>query len=389
VIDLIALRRRLHQQPELALQLPETRKTLLEAISPLGLRVETSETCSSLAVVIPGSGPGPTVLLRADMDGLPVTEKSGVEFSSSNGNMHACGHDLHMASLVGAIHELHQRREELEGDVLAIFQPGEEGAGGAALMLAEKVLLTTGQRPVASFGVHVLSFAESGIFYCREGAVMGATMIFELEIVGRGGHAARPHTARDPISIAALIVQGIQTFVAQNSSPTDPIVVTVGSLSAGTAANVIPDNALLKVSLRATSSETAHGAYQKIAGIGAGICQAYGLRVKTKIQTQLGPTISDKVGADLVRQTVIDLYGPEHYRNLIVPEMISEDFSLFLAETGGAFVLVGAAVDESPHLLPTNHSSEAQFDDAVIPKVAPLLAELAIRQLKIASERTG
>ncbi|MEU8250570.1 M20 family metallopeptidase [Nonomuraea sp. NPDC048916] len=386
MIDLIALRRRLHRHPELALHLPETRETLLEAISSLGLRVETSTSSSSLAVVVPGAGPGPTVLLRADMDGLPVTEESGVGFSSSNGNMHACGHDLHMAALVGAVHELTRRREEFEGDVLAIFQPGEEGAGGAELMIAEKVLLTTGRKPLASFGVHVLSFAEAGMFYCREGAVMGATINFELKVLGRGGHAARPHTALDPISTAALIVQGIQTFVAQNSSPADPIVITVGSLRAGTAANVIPNTALLKVSLRATSSQTARDAYRKIAGLGAAIAEAYGLRMTSEVGPDLGPTVSDKEGVELVRQTVGDLYGAGRYKELTVPEMISEDFSLFLEETGGAFVLVGAAVDGTPHQLPTNHSSEARFDDSVVPEIANLLAELAIRRLNIASE---
>ncbi|HEX4816651.1 MAG TPA: M20 family metallopeptidase [Nonomuraea sp.] len=387
--DLIGLRRRLHRHPELALRLPETRETLLEALSPLGLRVETSTSCSSIAVVVPGNAPGPTVLLRADMDGLPVAEESGVDFASSNGNMHACGHDLHMAGLVGAIHELAGRRDEFAGDVLAVFQPGEEGAGGAELMIAEKVLHTTGQKPIASYGVHVLSFAESGVFYCREGAVMGATVLFDMEVLGRGGHAARPHNALDPISTAALIVQGIQTFVAQNSSPADPIVVTVGSLRAGTAANVIPNSALLKVSLRATSSETAREACRKIVGIGTGIAEAYGLRLTAATGPDLGPTISDADGAALVRQTVTDLYGAERYQELTVPEMISEDFSLFLQETGGAFVLVGAAVGEPPHLLPANHSAEARFDDGVVPKIASLLAELAIRRLNTASTTNG
>lgn len=387
VIDLIALRRQLHRHPELALHLPETRKTLLESLSPLGLRTETSDTSSSFAVVIPGSGPGPTVLLRADMDGLPLTEESGVSFSSPNGSMHACGHDLHMAGLVGAVHELHGRREEFAGDVLAVFQAGEEGAGGAELMIADDVLLTTGQRPIASYGVHVLSFAEPGMFYCREGAVMGATVIFDLKVLGRGGHAARPHTALNPIATAALIVQGIQTFVAQNSSPADPIVVTVGSLQAGTVANVIPDLAVLKVSLRATSSQTAHSAYGKIVAIGTAIAEAYGLSLKAEVGPDLGPTVSDRNGAELVRQSVTEFYGAQRYKELTHPEMISEDFSLFLEQTGGAFVLVGAAADEPAHLQPTNHSPEARFDDSVIPDIAHLLAELAIRRLRAADKR--
>lgn len=385
--DLISLRRELHQHPELALHLPETRARLETALAPLGLKLYTSELCSSLAMVIRGAGPGPTVLLRADMDGLPVREESGEPFASTNGNMHACGHDLHMAGLVGAVHELVSRRDEFRGEVLAIFQPGEEGAGGARLMIDEKTHLLTGQRPIASYGVHVLSFAESGMFYCREGAVMGAAMNFELELEGRGGHAARPHTALDPVSTAALVVQAIQTFVAQNTSPGDPIVVTVGSLTAGTAANVIPSRALMRVSLRATTHATAREVYRKIHGIAQAIAGAYGLFLHAEVGADLGPTVTDADGAALVRNTVVDRFGPARFRELLVPEMIAEDFSLFLDETGGAFVLVGAAVDPAA-AQPTNHSPEARFDDSVVPDVARLLAELAIRRLNLAASGT-
>lgn len=381
MIDLIDLRRRLHQTPELALDLPKTRQLLLDTLDPLGLQVQTSEKSSSLAVVIPGAGPGPTVLLRADMDGLPVAEESGEEFASVNGNMHACGHDLHMAGLVGAVHELHRRRDEFRGNVLALFQPGEEGAGGAELMLSEKAHLATGQTPIASYGVHVLSYVETGMFYCREGAVMGAAIVFDLELLGRGGHAARPHMALDPVSTAALVVQAIQTFVAQNNSPADPLVVTVGSLTAGTAANVIPSRALLKVCLRAPSREQAHRSYAKIRRIAAAIAESYGLGLQTKAGPELGPTVNDADGAALVRSTAGELFGAERYRDLVVPEMLSEDFSLFLEETGGAFVLVGAAMGSDPRTMPTNHSPDVRFDDSVVPDVANLLTELAIRKL--------
>jgi hippurate hydrolase len=293
-----------------------------------------------------------------------------------------------MAGLVGAVHELHGRRDEFRGDVLAVFQPGEEGAGGAELMISEKTHLITGQKPIASYGVHVLSFVESGMFTCREGEVMGAAMLFELELLGRGGHAARPHTALDPVSTAALVVQAIQTFVAQNSSPGDPIVVTVGSLTAGTAANVIPSRALLKVSLRTTTHEKARRSYEKIRGIATAIAEAFGLGLRAEVGPDLGPTITDADGATLVRSTVADLYGAERYRELAVPEMISEDFSLFLEETGGAFVLVGAAMPGEPQTQPTNHSPEARFDDSVVPEVTSLLAELAIRQLNSATNGT-
>jgi hippurate hydrolase len=384
VIDLIALRRQLHRQPELGLHLPDTRQTVLDALAPLGLRIEVGQSASWLVAVVPGARPGPTVLLRADMDALPVVECSGESFAATNGAMHACGHDLHTAALVGAVHRLHARRAQLRGDVLAVFQPGEEGAGGAELMIKEGVLGTTGSLPIASYGAHVLSFAPPGSYSCRSGAVMGATVNVDVQILGAGGHAARPHAARDPISTAALVVQAIQTYVAQNSSPAEPVVVTVGSLHAGTAANVIPDDAVLEISLRAASSAAVRHACRRIAEISTAIAGAYGQQVLVETRVDVGPTVSDEAGAALVRDTVIDLHGADAYVPLTHPEMISEDFSLFLERTGGAFVLVGAAVGDPPQALPANHSPQARFDDAIVPGLANVLVELAIRRLAAA-----
>jgi amidohydrolase len=380
--DLIALRRQLHTIPELALRLPETRAAVLAAVDHLPVKVHTYETSSAVTVVVEGAKPGGTVLLRSDMDALPVSERPGLDFASTNGRMHACGHDLHMAGLVGAIEELVRRRDELAGNVLAVFQPGEEGAGGAQLMLDENVLMTTGSLPVASFGVHVLSYYESGTFFCRAGSVMAATSNFELVIRGRGGHAARPHQALDPISVAAMTVLGIQTLVAQRSSPGDPLVVTVGSLVAGTAPNVIPNEAVLRVSLRASSVQRAQDVFEMIVSISRGIAEAYGLSVEATVTIVLPPTVSDAASVELVQGVVGDLFGPGTYHPMAFPEMISEDFSLFLEATGGAFALVGAADGEPPYEeLPTNHSPDVRFDDAVVPKIARFLSELAIRRL--------
>ncbi len=381
MIDLSVLRRRLHQIPELGLDLPRTQELLLDQLRALPVDVSCGKRCSSLAVTIQGAAPGPTVLLRADMDALPITEDTGLPFASTNGNMHACGHDLHMVGLLGAIEELCARRHQFDGTVLAIFQPGEEGAHGAEVMIEEGVLLTTGQLPLASFGVHVLSFAETGQFACREGTVMAATCNFDVTIHGRGGHAARPHRALDPISVAALTIQGIQSLVAQRSSPADPIIVTVGALHAGTASNVIPDTALLRISLRAATEAKALQTYQAVVGVASGIAQAYGLRAEPEIGPTFGPTISDHAGSALVRQTVGDLFGAETFKEMLVPEMISEDFSKFLEITGGAFALVGAAVGPDIDNLATNHSSRAQFEESVIPKISRFLSEVAVRQL--------
>ncbi|MHA3703136.1 M20 metallopeptidase family protein [Jatrophihabitans sp. YIM 134969] len=382
-VDLVALRRRLHASPEIALDLPATRAILLEVLDPLPVEVHTWPTSSAVAVVVRAerSG-GPTVLLRADMDALPVVEPAGADFAATNGNMHACGHDLHMAGLVGAVIEVVDRRAELRGDVLAVFQPGEESAGGAELLLREGILAVTGSTPVASFGVHVLSYRPAGVFSCRAGAVMGAVVNLELVVRGRGGHAARPHTALDPVTVAATVVQGIQTFVAQRGAPDDPLVVTVGALHAGSAANVIPSEARLSISLRAVTSDRARSAADQVVAVSRGLCEAYGLTVAATRTVDLPETVSDVDGAALVEQVVVDLFGASAYAPLVAPEMIAEDFSLFLERTGGAFALVGAAVGERPeHELATNHSAQAQFDDAVVARIARVLAEVAVRRL--------
>ncbi len=381
--DLIALRRELHAIPELALDLPATRARLLAALADLPVEIRSYDSSSAVAVVIRGAKPGgPTVLLRSDMDALPVAERTGLDFAATNGYMHACGHDLHMAGLVGAIEELVRRRGELAGDVLAVFQPGEEGAGGAKLLIEEKVLMCTGATPVASYGVHVLSYYEAGTFFCRAGSVMAATSNFQLTILGRGGHAARPYRALDPITVAALAVQGIQTLVAQRSEPDDPLVVTVGALNAGTAVNVIPHSANLLISLRATTAERAQAMVAKIVGISRGIAEGFGLSVEHASLIDLPATVSDAAGAELVERVVADLFGTQSYHAMASPEMISEDFSLFLEQTGGAFVLVGAAVGDGPYEeLPSNHSADVRFDDAVVGRIATFLSELAIRRL--------
>ncbi|MGP3534256.1 M20 metallopeptidase family protein [Microbacterium sp. RD1] len=377
--DVRALRRRLHAIPEVGLDLPETQRMLRRELEGLPVRIIEGRGLSSLAVIIEGASPGPTVLLRADMDALPLTEESGEEFSATGSTMHACGHDLHMAALVGAIRLLCARRDDIEGTVLAIFQPGEEGHGGAARMIADGVLETTGSRPVASYGIHVFSFLQSGVFLCRPGAVMGTTVNFRLSVVGRGGHAARPHTARNPILPAALIVQAVQNLVTQNSTSADPLIATIGSFQAGDAPNVITDRAVLGVSLRALSVDRITAVRDDLVRIAEGIAGSFDMSVSLDEGPLMPPTVSDPFDARLVEDVVTDVLGPRAFRPLEQPEMIAEDFSLFLEETGGAFLFVGAGSEESG--VAPNHSSRAVYDDAVVPDASRVLAELAVRRL--------
>lgn len=377
--DLVALRRTLHRIPEVGLELPMTQRALHHELAGLPVEVRQGDHLSSLTAIISGSRPGPTVLLRADMDGLPVLELAPVEYASSNGAMHACGHDLHMAALVGAVRLLCARRDELAGTVVAMFQPGEEGHGGAEAMIREGVLASSGETPIASYALHVFSFLEAGMFACRGGVMMGSTLNVELDIRGIGGHAARPYAAQNPILVASLVVQAIQAYATQATSPSDPIIATVGSFQSGDAANVIPDEARLRVSLRAVTADRVRNVADSIIGLAQAIASGYGMMMSVEKGPLLPPTISTAEDADLVRETVTEMFGPDRFRDLVHPEMISEDFSHVLDVTGGAFVFVGARGDvERPE---SNHSPRAVFDDRVIVDTARMLAELAMRRL--------
>jgi amidohydrolase len=377
--DLVGLRRRLHGIPEVGLDLPLTQRALLDELDGLPLEVTTGAGLSSITAVLRGGRPGPTVLLRADMDGLPVAELAEVDFASTNGAMHACGHDLHLASLVGALRLLSARREHLAGSVVAMFQPGEEGHGGAEAMLREGVLDATGERPVASYGLHVFSFLDSGVFFCRGGAVMGGILNLELRFVGRGGHAARPATARNPILVASLAVQAIQSYATQTSTPADPIVATVGAFLAGDAANVIPDVATLRLSIRGGTSERVVEVEAGIVELSRSLAAGFGVTVEAEPGARFPPTRSDVAESERVRAVVSELFGADRFVELAQPEMIAEDFSHVLDATGGAFVFVGARGGvEQPE---SNHSPRARFDDSVVPDAARMLAALAESRL--------
>lgn len=376
---LIGLRRRLHRIPEVGLDLPLTQQALREELADLPLEISFGATLSSITAVLRGGRPGPTVLLRADMDGLPMRELAPVAFASDNGAMHACGHDLHMSALVGALRLLVERRDRLAGTVVAMFQPGEEGHGGAEAMLREGVLAASGEQPVASYGIHVFSFLDSGVFACRGGVVMGAILNLELRFHGLGGHAARPETARNPILVAALAVQAIQSLVTQTTAPGDPVVATVGAFHAGDAPNVIPDAAILRLSIRGVTAQRVAEVESRIGELARSIAAGYGVTVGALPGARFPATRSDPAESERVRGVVTELFGAERFRELTHPEMIAEDFSHVLDATGGAFVFVGARGDVTDPA--TNHSPRAQFDDSVVLDAARMLAAVAERRL--------
>ncbi|WP_410610750.1 M20 metallopeptidase family protein [Amycolatopsis sp. lyj-109] len=379
--DLVALRRDLHRIPEIGLHLPRTQERVLAALDGLPLEITLGKNLSSITAVLRGARPGGTVLLRGDMDALPVTEASGEEFTSTlDGAMHACGHDLHTAGLVGAARLL-AARTDLPGDVVFMFQPGEEGWDGAGHMIDEGVLTASGKQVDAAYGLHVsaASYAK-GHFVTRPGTLMAASGALEVRVLGDGGHGSSPHDARDPIPAACEMVTALQTMVTRTFDVFDPVVITVGSFHAGTRRNIIPDDAVFEATLRSFSPEVAARVGERAVRVCRGIAQAHGLDIEVTYEPEYPATVNDAGAYDFVAGTIRDVFGEERFTEMADPITGSEDFSRVLERVPGAYLFLGACPTD-PATAPDNHSPRARFDDSVLGDGAALLAELAVRRL--------
>ncbi|HEX6471866.1 MAG TPA: M20 family metallopeptidase [Streptosporangiaceae bacterium] len=386
--DLAGLRRDLHREPEVGLDLPRTQAKILAALDGLPIEVTTGTALSSVTGVLRGGGSGPPVLLRADMDALPVAERSGVAYASqADGRMHACGHDLHVAMLVGAARLLAARRAELAGDIVFMFQPGEEGRRGAAYMIDEGVLDAAGTRPVAAYGLHVASaLLPAGWFAVRGGSMMAGADVVRVTVRGVGGHASQPHRAKDPIPAACEMVLALQTYVTRTFDVFDPVVITVGTFHAGTTDNVIPSEARFEASIRTFSAASHAKVRDGVVEVVSGIAAAHGLSVETEFPVSYPVTVNDEAEAEFAATRVSELFGADRLVRLPAPLAVAEDFSFVLNEVPGAFLFLGACPpDRDPATAPFNHSPEAAFDDDVLPAGAALLADLALRRLAASS----
>lgn len=384
--ELVALRRDLHQIPEIGLDLPLTQERVLTALAELPLEVSLGERLSSVTAVLRGRAGGDSlgpVLLRGDMDALPVTERTGVPFTSRHpGVMHACGHDLHTAGLVGAAQLLAARADDLAGDVVFMFQPGEEGYDGAMHMIEEGVLEAAGRRAVAAYGLHVTSsLYHKGVFACRPGAMMAASGELAVRVKGAGGHGSAPHRTRDPLPVACELVTALQTMVTRRFDVFDPVVVTVGNFHSGTRRNVIPDEAMFEATLRAFSTEALDRVGEYAVQLCEQVARGHGLTAEATYAAEYPLTVNDAAEHDFVAAAVREVFGEERFHEMAQPLTGSEDFSRVLAAVPGAFTFLGATFADDPDTSPTNHSPLASFDDSVLPDGATLLAELALRRL--------
>ena len=378
--EMVALRRAIHQEPELGLQTPRTIAKAREALAGLPLDYREGPSTSGLIATLRGAQEGRTILLRGDMDALPMPEDTGLPFASRvEGAMHACGHDGHVAMLVGAAKLLAARRDSLAGTVMFMFQPGEEGWHGARFMLDDGLL---DPLPDAAFALHVMPNAPHGIFSGRAGPLLASADQLRIRVTGRGGHASMPHDALDPIPIACEIVGAIQAFVTRQVPALDPAVVTIASIEAGTTYNVIPESAHLLGTIRTLSPATRAAVHAGLRRLAEGIAAAHGAAAEVEIEPGFPVTVCDPRAVAVARGAVADLFGPEAWVDLPAPIMGAEDFSYVLEKVPGAMLFLGAAASGSDWRSCCGlHSNRMVIDESVMARGAALHAAIAERFL--------
>jgi hippurate hydrolase len=352
----IDLRRKIHANPELGNQLPETTAAVLNELSDLGLEIRASKETTSLIATLKGEGVGPRILLRGDMDALPMPEDNDLSFASRNANkMHACGHDAHTAMLVGAARLLHENKEHVNGTVDFFFQTGEEGYYGAKVVLDEG-MFEAPYSPDAIFALHITPLMDSGKFTGRPGPILAAADTWKIKVTGKGGHASMPHDALDPIPVACEIVQALQHMVVSRINAFNPVVLTTTKIEAGTTSNVIPESVDMLGTLRSTSERSRAKAHEGIKRIATQIAMAHEMEAEVELSLGYPVTVNQPDFVDFARGTLEQLFGEGAYIPMKTPMMGAEDFSYLLERWPGAMFFLGVKPDD-PSLAAPCHSN--------------------------------
>ncbi len=377
--QLVADRRHFHRNPELGLKEHDTAAYVAERLRKLGVEVQTGIAVTGVVGLIHGTKPGRVVMLRADMDGLPITEETGAEYASQRpGVMHACGHDGHTAILLAVAEVLMQRREQINGTVKLVFQPAEEGPGGAKPMIEAGVMESP--HVDACFGLHLSNNHAVGTMVVQGGPVQASSDEFELIVDGVGGHGAAPHQTVDPIVVGAAIVSELQRIVSREVDPLDAAVITVGSFHAGTKHNIITRRAEMQGTIRTLNDATQDFLHQRLREVATKVAEAARATCEVRIHKLYPVTVNDEAMAEFARSIARTIVPPEqviHSR----PIMGAEDMSFFLQEAPGCFVFLGSANAER-NLHHPHHSSLFDFDEACLPTGVELLATLALSYLQ-------
>jgi hippurate hydrolase len=382
--EIVEVRRRLHCRPEIGLDLPATQAVVVAELERMGLAPRVGKAVSSVTAVIEGARPGPTLVLRGDMDGLPLQEETGLKFSSEvPGAMHACGHDTHVAMLLGGARLLVARREQLAGRVLLMFQPGEEGFAGARFMLEEGMLdLPAAEAANAALAIHISTSYPTGTLNLRPGPQMASADFIRLTVRGRGGHASAPHTALDPIPVAAEIVLALQTMVTRRVDVFDPAVVTIAHIRGGTTTNIIPETVFLEGTIRTFSETTRAAVHANVRRVVDGICAAHGATGELEIESGYPVTINDPAFTAFVASVGEELAGAAAVIPMVAPIMGAEDFSYVLQRVPGTMVFLGARPpEEDPATAPGNHSNKVVYHEPALALGAAMHAAVALRHL--------
>jgi amidohydrolase len=377
---IVDVRRTIHSHPEMGFQEEQTSTLVRARLRDLGIPFKAGLAKTGVVAQIKGElGDGPCVLLRADMDALPIEERSGVPFASEvPGVMHACGHDAHTAMLLGAAELILDRKSTFAGTVKLMFQPAEEGGGGALRMIEEGAL--TDPQPDAAFMLHVWPDLEVGQVSCGPGPQLAGADAFTITVKGRGGHGARPHETIDPVVVGAQIVVAMQSLVSREVDPTVPAVVTLGAFNAGTVSNVIPDRAVLKGTIRAFDDKLFARLEERVREVATGVARALRADLDIEFEMSYPPSVCDAAMAQHLGTSAGDLLGAE---SVLVskPEMGAEDFAFVLQRVPGAMLWLGVKNPAWPEPKPV-HTATFDIDESALPIGSSAMAAVALDYLK-------
>ncbi len=371
--ELVAVRRDFHRHPELGFHEKRTSRIVAEKLTALGLEVQTGVAKTGVVGLMGGDKPGPTVLLRFDMDALPVTEESDHEYiSTTSGVMHACGHDGHTSMGLALAKMLAPYQDQMEGTLKFVFQPAEEGLGGAFAMIADGVL--DNPKPDVALAMHLWTPEPYGSTRVVEGPIMSSSSVFTLTVEGRGGHGAAPHMSTDPILAAAHIVTALHSIVSRNVDPQDSVVVSIGQFDAGTTFNVIPERAVLKGTVRSYNNKLHRKIYRRILEMAHHMAISFNCKTTMETVVIVAPVVNAPGPTAVVRDAINKVMGEGH----ISPKrtMASEDMGYMLEEIPGCYFFVGAGNDELGFIYP-HHHPKFNFDERAMVNGVAIMAEAA------------
>lgn len=376
---MINLRETIHMYPEDGFSEFTTSKIIIEELEKLGIKVQKNVAKTGVVGLIEGKYPGKTVLLRADMDALKIQEQADVEYKSKiDGMMHACGHDGHVAGLLGAAMILNELKDNLHGNVKLVFQPAEERDGGALPMIEEGVL--ENPKVDAAFAAHLWGYLNEGEVHLKEGPMMASPDIFNIKVIGKGGHGAVPQESIDPIVITCQIVNSLQTIVSRKINPLDQVVITCGRIQGGDCHNVIPNEVELEGTIRTFNEETRNWVPKVMEDLIRGITTSQGAAYEFKYEPKYPALINDKYMTSFAKESLKKVVGEENVFDLKEPNMGGEDFAYFAQKVPSAFIFVGIANNKSEPVI--HHNPYFKWDSKNVGILAQSLSQIAIDYLK-------